>query len=158
MAIARGVLNELFVYDNGVLRNRVQRGKARAGSSVGTLDSYGYLVATVGGRMYKVHRLIYAMFNDEVPRIIDHVNGDPSDNRIENLRPATPQQNGYNRKVNATSGSQVKGATFLRGKWMAQCQTAGRRHYLGVFTNIEEAADALQKFRDTTQKEFAKNE
>lgn len=158
MGIARDTLHELFVYDNGVLRNKVSRGKARAGSPVGTVDAYGYLVATVGGNAHKVHRLIYAMFNDVVPAVLDHINGDPSDNRIENLRPATTQQNGYNRKVNRTSSTQIKGVSFLRGKWMAQCQSGGKRTYLGVFATPEEAALVLQQFRANTQKEFAKHE
>lgn len=158
MGIARDTLHELFVYDNGVLRNKITRGKARAGSPVGTVDAYGYLVATVGGNVYKIHRLIYAMFNDEVPTVIDHINNNPADNRIENLRPATAQQNGYNRKTNHTSGTKIKGVSFLRGKWMAQCQFAGKRVYLGVFSSPEEAAVVLQKFRETNHKEFARNE
>ena len=158
MEIARDALHELFVYDNGVLRNKVSRKKARVGSPVGTADSYGYLVATVGGRVHKVHRLIYAMFNDVMPAVIDHINGDPADNRIENLRPATVQQNGYNRRVNHTSGTQIKGVSFLRGKWMAQCQSTGKRKYLGVFATPEQAVLALEKFRNDTQKEFARNE
>ncbi len=156
--IARDALHELFIYDNGVLRNRVQRGRAQVGSPVGTMDAYGYLVATVGGRVYKVHRLIYAMFHGVAPAILDHINGDPADNRIENLRPATTQQNGYNRKINRTSKTGVKGVTRLRSGWMAQCQVTGKRHYLGVFKSPDAAAKALYQFRSDTQKEFARNE
>jgi hypothetical protein len=156
--IARDVLHELFTYDNGTLKNKSPRGRAKVGCAIGTIDSHGYLVATVKGKVYKVHRLIYGMFTDMVPLVLDHINGNPTDNRIENLRPATIEQNGYNRKVNKNSSSQIKGVAFLRGKWMAQCQSTGKRKYLGVFASAEQAALALKEFRNDTQKEFARNE
>ena len=159
MEIARATLHELFLYDNGVLRNKQIRGRrAKVGTSVGCRDSYGYLTVTINRKVYKVHRVIYAMFNDTVPDIIDHINGDKADNRIENLRPATAQQNGYNRKVNFTSTTQIKNVHLLEGKWMAQCQANGVRRYLGVYCNIEDAIAAVTKFRDTYHKEFAKHE
>jgi hypothetical protein len=158
MAIASDLLHELFVYDNGVLRNKISRRKARVGSSVGCLDSYGYLVVGVGGKTHKVHRLIYAMFNDVVPAVIDHINGDPADNRIENLRPATVRQNSYNRKVNRTSSTKIRGVSFLNGKWMAQCQANGKREYLGVFATLEQATLAVKEFKTANYKEFARND
>jgi hypothetical protein len=158
MAIARDLLHELFVYDNGVLRNKISRGKARAGNPVGCPDSYGYLVAGVGSKVYKVHRLIYAMFNDVVPAVIDHINGDPADNRIENLRPATVQQNSYNRKVNRNSSTKVRGVSVHQGKWMAQCQSNGKRKYLGVFSTLEQATLAVREYKKVNYKEFARND
>lgn len=158
MAIARDMLHELFVYDNGVLRNRVARRRAKIGEPIGTVDSYGYLVASVNGQTYKVHRLIYAMFYDGVPLVIDHINGVFADNRIENLRPATATQNGYNRKVNHTSTSKTKNVHRLKNKWMAQCQVDGVRNYLGVFDTKEQAAEVVTAFRTTHHKEFARHE
>jgi len=157
--IARDVLNELFIYDNGVLLNRVPRGRrAKVGAPVGSKDSYGYLVVTINRKAYKVHRIVYAMFNTEVPEVLDHINGNYADNRIENLRPATVQQNGYNRKVNSTSGSKIKNVHSLNGKWMAQCQANGVRKYLGVFDTIEAATEVVSKFRSEQHKEFARHE
>jgi len=158
MAIARDILHELFEYDNGVLRNKISRRRAKIGQPVGTVDSYGYLVASINGQPYKVHRLIYAMFYDTVPAVLDHINGDFADNRIENLRPATVTQNGYNRRINRTSSSKVKNVHPLKGKWMAQCQVGGVRKYLGVFDTKEQAAEVVKTFRTTHHKDFARHE
>ena len=156
-AIAKDALHELFTYDNGLLRNKISRGKAKAGSLVGTLDAYGYLVCQVNKRTYKVHRLIYSMFYDEVPDMLDHINGNCTDNRIENLRPVNHKQNGYNSKLSRATSTGIKGVSRLRNKWIAQCQVAGKRHYLGVFDSIECAQAKLVKFRAAQHKEFARN-
>lgn len=158
MTLAKDVLHELFIYDSGVLRNKIDRGRARAGNPVGITDSYGYLVASINGTVHKVHRLIYAMFYDEVPKIIDHVNGNKEDNRIENLRPATNEQNGWNRKIDLRSTTGVKGVTKVGSKYQAQCKAGGDRVYLGLFTTLEEADKALKNYRSITQKEFARHE
>lgn len=152
--IANDKLNALFVYDNGALRNRVARRRAREGELVGTLDADGYLVARVEGRVYKVHRLVYAMFHGICPALLDHINGNKTDNRIENLRPATATQNGYNRKKNHNSTS-FKGVSYMHGKWVAQCQVAGKRHYLGLFCSPEAANAALIEFRRNAHGEYA---
>ena len=159
MVIARDKLHTLFEYRDGVLYNRVDRGRrAKPEQPVGTRDTYGYLVVTIDRKKYKVHRLIYAMFHDEVPAVLDHVNGDPADNRIENLRPATVQQNSYNRKVNTTSTTGIKNVHPLHGKWMAQCQANGVRRYLGMFNSVEDATKAVAAFRNANHKEFARHE
>jgi len=57
-----------------------------------------YVEVRIDGLLHKAHRVIYKMFHtfDESLQI-DHVNRDPSDNRIENLRVVTNQQNSLNR-------------------------------------------------------------
>ena len=157
--IARDKLHALFEYRDGVLYNRVNRGRrAKAGQSTGTRDAYGYLVVTIDRKVHKAHRIVYAMFHDEVPAVLDHINGDPSDNRIENLRPATARQNGYNRKVSAKSTTQVKNVHPLRGKWVALCQANGVRRYLGLYDDIENAIEAVTAFRKINHKEFARHD
>jgi hypothetical protein len=151
------IARTLFAYDNGTLRNKVSRGKAKSGAAVGTPDAYGYLVATVNGKTHKVHRLIYALFHDVVPDMLDHINGNPADNRIENLRPANHKQNGCNRARNHTNTTGVKGVSRLQNKWIAQCQVEGKRHYLGIFQDLKAAEDRVIEFRTTHHKEFARN-
>ena len=63
-------------------------------NSSGSFDKDGYLIIKIKGKQYKAHRLVYAYFNGRFPPDeIDHINRVRSDNRIENLRACTRQQN-----------------------------------------------------------------
>src|SRR5258705_8821976 len=86
----------LFRYDpdTGELFHRVGNRKRLPGSLVGAKSTRGVLHHTVDGKTCKVHRLIWLIVYGEWPhQDIDHVNGNPSDNRIINLRLATDSQN-----------------------------------------------------------------
>jgi len=75
------------------------------------------------GQNLSPHRVAWAMHYGEWPEDglqIDHINGDPWDNRIENLRIATPSQNQANRKKGMGCTSEYKGVSYYRGKWTAQ--------------------------------------
>lgn len=97
----------------------------------------------------KVHRLVAQMFlpdfNEKLQ--VDHINHIRTDNRIENLRMVTNQQNQMNRikQVNNTSG--YKGITFdkKRRKWHAQIKHNQKCIHIGYFNDIEEAREAYNK-------------
>ena len=73
----------------------------RAGSCVGTLNHLNRWQVGFNGKTYSVHRIIWTMFNGQIPadRCINHINCNPSDNRIQNLELATPQQNSRKTKM-----------------------------------------------------------
>lgn len=75
--------------------------------------------------------------------VVDHINGDPLDNRRENLRAVSRAGNQQNRKPRA-GRSVPRGVYFHKGagKWLAQVGHMGRRHYLGLFETAEEAGKA----------------
>ncbi len=75
---------------------------------------------------------------------VDHINGDGLDNRRANLRPATHAQNMANRRLNANNKSGFKGVYWNKGsrKWHAQIACDGRKHHLGFYTSVIEAAHA----------------
>lgn len=88
------------------------------------------------GKNHLAHRLAWLYVYGEWPENeIDHINRNPDDNRIANLRKATRAQNGSNvgRLRNNTSG--YKGVTWHKGakKWMAQIQVEEKFVYLGLF-------------------------
>lgn len=91
-------LNHLFTYDHstGALTRRIDHYQAKAGDPVGTLNKRGYLICSVDGKTYYVHRLIWLMVNGNYPQTIDHKDGDKANNRLENLRPVTRQENSHN--------------------------------------------------------------
>ncbi|MBS6034003.1 MAG: HNH endonuclease [Pantoea sp.] len=118
------------------------RGGKKAGQIAGHTDKLGYLVVKVGGRIFKGHRLAWIIHHGgEVPQFIDHINGDPSDNRIQNLRPSTHQQNMCNRKVRKDNSSGFPGVCAHRstGKWQASIRVNGKRIHLGTYKTPEEA-------------------
>ena len=57
---------------------------------IGTRNRGGYIVFRVNGKLLYAHRVAFFLVHGVVPKIIDHINRDPSDNRIKNLREATP--------------------------------------------------------------------
>lgn len=69
----------------------------------------------------------------------DHIDGDPLNNRRENLRLASRAQNNRNRKLSSNSSTGLKGVTKHRNKWAAQIGIDNKRLYLGLFDTPQEA-------------------
>ena len=88
-----------------------------------------------------VHRIAWEICHGPIPdgMGIDHINGDPFDNRLNNLRLATRQQNSFNQRGKGRSG--LKGATFspAHGKWRSEIRAGRVRKFLGHFDSAEAA-------------------
>jgi hypothetical protein len=110
------------------------------------LAAHGYACCTLKSsgrsRVVTMHRMI--MLPDP-GQLIDHANGDPLDNRRENLRLADNSTNQANRHALLDhSSSRFKGVTWNRGlqKWQAQIKVDGRSRHLGLHADEREAARA----------------
>lgn len=146
---SREFLVARFSYDPEtglVTRASGGRGK-RAGELVGRRSQPGYLMTQVYGRPYLLHRVVWKIMTgcDPVEQI-DHVNGNPSDNRWANLREASPHQNKGNRKISRNSKSGCKGVSWKtnRNKWRAQIRYHGRQKHLGFFDDLDAAKAAYR--------------
>lgn len=147
--ITKELLHEVFAYQNGELRWKKPTGpRVKTGDIAGkALSSHGYKTVAIFGKTYKAHQLIYIMFHGTEAREIDHINGDRSDNRIENLRAVTRSQNCANQRTQKRSASGFKGVTFMPKKqvWRARIKAKQKEIYLGCFASKEEAAHAYNQ-------------
>lgn len=127
--------NEICEYDSGLLI------KKSTGKVYGSIDTDGYIRTTIQGVKYRVHRIIWEMLKGKIPEgmEIDHIDGNKGNNRIENLRLATPAQNTANRE---SYGKYPKGVKAQGDKFQARIGYAGKRYHLGTFNTIEEAKAA----------------
>ncbi len=88
---------------------------------------------------------------------IDHINGNKSDNRIDNLRLATFSENSWNAEKRSDNTSGHKGVSFdkRRGVWVAYINAYGKRKHLGRFYLIEDAYKAYEKASIDIHGEFS---
>jgi hypothetical protein len=92
-----------------------------------------------------------------MPPIVDHIDGNPSNNRIENLRPATQAQNQQNKPKTANNNSGIKGVSWHRQtkKWKGTIFANGTPHHIGYWSDLEEARATMVQARLKYHKEFA---
>jgi len=121
----------------------------------------GYINGYVTARSMKtsretirMHRIILNMDNIEY---IDHINGDPWDNRKSNLRPCNSSQNSMNMRICSSNTSGYTGVYFNKSanKWIASITANREKMHLGYFKNKQDAIDARQKAELKYFKEFA---
>ena len=120
-----------------------------------------YLQVCTGGRTYVAHRVIWLWMVGAFPsEQVDHINGDGFDNRWENLRVCTSQQNNRNRRPHRNSSHGLKGVvSCTRDKRFAACIViGGRRKTLGYFATPEEAHEAYWAAAQKHFGEFARKE
>lgn len=112
-----------------------------AGKEVGYVGPRGYRAVYFKGKIVKAHRLIWLHVYGRWPLgDIDHINGDRSDNRIDNLRDVSRKDNARNRARNCNNSSGVTGVHLNQyGKWAAYITAGHRVKHLGEFTTLEEA-------------------
>jgi hypothetical protein len=141
--------------------------KGRGGWRVGDVAGYispesGYWVVGHNYREYRGHCIVFALTHgrwQEAGKQIDHINGDRADNRPENLREVTIQQNRWNsaRHVRTTSG--VKGVYPTRGgKWCSKIMKDRVNYNLGTFATPEEAKAAHDEAARRLHGEYARLE
>lgn len=138
-------------------------GQHKAGGPLGGITGINnnkYYVAKLDGKAYGMHRLAWLYVHGWLPRLVDHRDGNPLNNRIENLRPADDAKNAHNRKKPKNSTTGVKGVTWRasRQSWEACVVVNGVRAYRKLFKSFDDAAEAIKKAREELHGEFARHE
>ena len=125
-------VRDLFDYRDGQLYWRECKKGRVMNRPCGTRHPNGYtrISVTLGGKthFYYLHRLVYLYHYGHMPNKIDHIDGDPSNNFIENLREATQQQNTCNVKGHKDSASGMKNIAWSKGRarWIVRVSCYGK--------------------------------
>lgn len=151
------LIKELFDYKDGQLywRKKVNK-KHSIDKPAGTVNSNGYCVITINSKKYFAHRLIWLWHGLELPPMIDHINRNTLDNRIENLRPSDYVTNAYNskRKADNTSGHKNVSWCNTYDKWVVQIYENKKKHS-ARFDSLESAVNYANAIRKKLHGEFA---
>ena len=114
--------------------------------NIGHITTCGYRIFYKKKKPYLEHRVIWEKHNGKIPKglEIDHINHDRLDNRIENLRLVTKQENQRNAKRRIDNTSGVTGVVWRNEnkRWYAQIGIDGKNIHLGCFSEFSDAVNA----------------
>lgn len=132
-------------YSNGTLYWKYTlHNKCQKDSPLGSLNNLGYLRVQFNKKRYYLHRVIWEMFNGEIPQgfEVDHIDGNPSNNLITNLRLLTHNQNLHSSRKLTRNTSGILGVSWnpIKNKWEASVTIKGTR-YRKWCTDLQEAQE-----------------
>lgn len=141
------ILNYRFEYNNGEL---IWKDGIMKGNIAGYLRKEGnttYRIIKINASPYKAHRIIYKLHNPDWDEngIVDHIiHHEIADNKINNLRLVTHQQNQFNKNPNLKGTSKYRGVSYMKAnsKWKSSIMIDGNSIYLGLYDNEIDAAIA----------------
>ena len=148
-------LNQLFTLADGQLTwKRTSRNKVvQAGDPAGRVHNKGYAIVLIDRKPYAVHRIVYQMHHqlEVLPAevLIDHINGDRADNRVENIRVCTHGQNMQNKTKHRNNRLGEKNIHFSRISHR-YCVTVKGNGIKATrsFPGTEEGFELAKQFRD----------
>ncbi len=148
--ITQSKLLNAFDYRDGQLIWKIARPRGvKPGDVAGRINKINYVIVGFGGRKYLAHRLIFMWHHGYIPEYIDHIDRNPLNNKIENLREATNSQNQANISHNKRNTSGFLGVSWesRKNKWRAQLRVKGKSVHIGLFDKPEEAYLAYCKVK-----------
>lgn len=142
----QSTLKELFNYQDGGLYWKVSRTNTiKIGQRAGYLRKDNYRVININGKIHLEHRLVWLYHYGHMPvDKIDHIDGNPVNNDISNLRECSQAENLQNLKKPKTNTSGYLGVCFNKklNKWQANIRHGNKNHHLGLFHTPELAHEA----------------
>lgn len=135
--------DDIFQYDPTTGHFYWKSGR-HEGNKTGYINGRGYICLRFKKRRFYAHRVAWEMSVGPLRGLqIDHINGNRADNRLVNLRPATPVQNNANTRK--YKGLLPKGVYPKGRKFSAALGLNGKKQYIGTFPTSEEAHEAYCK-------------
>ena len=132
-----------------------------AGKVAGFIHAEGYRQISIDDLKFMAHRIAWLLVRGKpIPRQIDHIDGDPMNNRIANLRAATHAENAANSGTRMNNTSGAKGVHFdrHRGKFEAHITHHYKLYHLGRFDTLEQAIAARREAAERLHGKFARHE
>lgn len=159
--ITKDFLLEHFKYENGELYWRLYDGFGSVYYlKAGHLRKNKYTTISINKKKYALHRLIFMMHHGYLPEKVDHIDCNPLNNKIENLRAATSSENQYNRRLNKNNTSGYKSVYWHKreSKWRVQMKINNKLKYFGSYKDLDLAILVAQEARNKYHKEFARHD
>jgi hypothetical protein len=145
--LTRARLKQALVYvrETGEFIWRVSAYRTKAGDRAGSTGTAGYVRISLDGQSYAAHRLAWFYVYGKWPEFdIDHIDGQPGNNAIDNLRDVPRSINSQNR---AGWGKFPKGVYRDGGRYRAMLQMHGKLVSLGTYSTVEEAEAVVSEAR-----------
>ena len=139
---------EVFSYKDGKLFWRKPTSvRVKVGREAGSLTTNNYKTVRYDNKVRMLHRVIWDYHYDEGCEgyLVDHIDNDSLNNRIENLRLCDYSQNAANSFSHKDSAVKSKGVSLHGDKFRAQIAHRGRRYHLGLFDTEKEASLAYKE-------------
>jgi hypothetical protein len=158
--ITGNVLEQMLTYnpDTGIFVWRIS--DLAEPPIAGTLKQHGYIWIVICGVGVYAHRLAWLWMSGCWPReLIDHINGDKSDNRFCNLREANKMQNMMNQGARADSKTGIRGVTWHKENknWIVRIRANGDKYlHLGSFADFDEACARRKEAEKQYYGQFAR--
>jgi len=155
--ISQKYLHEIFDYKDGELYWKKRTSiRITIGKKVGCLSKDGRIYTRINKKLIAIHRVIFAWHHGYFPKIVDHIDKNPLNNKIENLRKATISQNACNSKLMSNNKSGIKGVCWHKAakKWHATV-VVGKFKISGFFEKLSDAEIYIKKMREIHHGEFA---
>jgi len=158
--ITKDYLHELFEYKDGELFRKITtNNRAKQGARAGSAFRQGYEFIGINNKVYLKHRLIFMMFHGYLPKKIDHIDGNPKNSKIENLREANDAENSYNAKLRKDNTSGCKGVIWHKWakKWKVTVKAKNTVIYSKYFDDLELADLVAQEARNKYHGNFSRH-
>lgn len=152
-------INFFFSYDGeNLLWKNITSRRCKVNSIAGTEINGGYRHIRIEKTYYLAHQIIFFMAYRYVPEMVDHIDGNKRNNKINNLRAATRSQNGGNSKIRKDNFYGLKGVTYHKqtGKFRARITCNKKKYSLGLYKTKDDAAFAYSIAASFLFKEFAR--
>lgn len=133
--------------------------RGKQGNRAGRVHHSGYRHIFIAKKSYTEHRLAFLYMTGEIPEYVDHINNKRDDNKWENLREASREENNRNALIRIDNTTGIKGITIdkRRGYYVVRLGIGGVRKFLGCYKDLELAELVLNEAREHYHKEFARH-